>query len=81
MQQFLNTEEQLSCPFNPAVFHCSSTGINSVVDKKYLNSMRIHNIGQTLLNSKKRKDIELKPAKKSNSTVITLIVLTLDTEQ
>ncbi|KAK1422816.1 hypothetical protein QVD17_18105 [Tagetes erecta] len=68
MQQFLNTEEQLSCPFNPAVFNCSSTGINSVVDKKYLNSMRIHNISQTFLNNK-RKDVELKPSKKSNSTV------------
>ncbi|KAI3824611.1 hypothetical protein L1987_06075 [Smallanthus sonchifolius] len=68
MQQFLNTDEQLSCPFNPAAFHCSSTGINSVVDKKYLNSMRIHNIGQTFLNSRKRKDVEQKPAKKSNST-------------
>ncbi|KAF5764647.1 putative Arf GTPase activating protein [Helianthus annuus] len=68
MQQFLNTEEQLSCPFNPAAFHCSSTGLNSMVDKKYLNSMRIHNIGQAFINSRKRKDVELKPSKKSSST-------------
>lgn len=68
MQQFLNTEEQLSCPFNPAAFHCSSTGLNSVVEKKYLNSMRIHGIGQAFLNTRKRKDAEQKPAKKSNST-------------
>ncbi|KAL8248299.1 hypothetical protein R6Q59_005167 [Mikania micrantha] len=68
MQQFLNTEEQLSCPFNPAAFQYSSTGINSVVDKKYLNGMRVHNIGQAFLNNRKRKDAEQKPAKKSNST-------------
>ncbi|KVH88028.1 Arf GTPase activating protein [Cynara cardunculus var. scolymus] len=37
MQQFLDAEEQLSCPF-PAAFHCSSTGLNSVVEKKYINS-------------------------------------------
>ncbi|XP_076906194.1 putative ADP-ribosylation factor GTPase-activating protein AGD11 [Bidens hawaiensis] len=69
MQQFLNTEEQLSCPFNPAAFNCSSAGLTSVVDKKYINSsMRVHNIGQALLNNRKRKDVEQKPAKKSNST-------------
>ncbi|XP_076904942.1 putative ADP-ribosylation factor GTPase-activating protein AGD11 [Bidens hawaiensis] len=69
MQQFLNTEEQLSCPFNPAAFHCSSAGITSVVDKKYINSsMRVHNIGQAILSNRKRKDVEQKPAKKSNST-------------
>lgn len=75
MQQFLNTEEQLSCPFTPSAFHCSSTGLNSVVDKKYLNSMRLHGIGQALLNNRKRKDAELKPTKKSNSTVINLHIL------
>ncbi|KAI7735191.1 hypothetical protein M8C21_030848 [Ambrosia artemisiifolia] len=67
MQQFLNTEEQLSCPFNPAAFHCSSTGINSVVDKKYTNGMCIQNIGQPFLNNRKRNVAELRPAKKSNT--------------
>ena len=69
MQQFLNMEEQLSCPFNPAAFNCSSTGLNSVVEKKYINSMRMQNISQAFLNARKRKDAEIKPARKSNSTV------------
>ncbi|XP_076939992.1 putative ADP-ribosylation factor GTPase-activating protein AGD11 [Bidens hawaiensis] len=68
MQQFLNTDEQLSCPFTPEVIHCSSTGLNSVVEKKYLNSMRLHNFGQAFLNTRKRKDAEQKSAKKSSST-------------
>ncbi|XP_024962427.1 probable ADP-ribosylation factor GTPase-activating protein AGD11 [Cynara cardunculus var. scolymus] len=67
MQQFLDAEEQLSCPF-PAAFHCSSTGLNSVVEKKYINSVRIQNIGQAFLNNRKRKDAENKPGRKSNST-------------
>ncbi|XP_071715778.1 probable ADP-ribosylation factor GTPase-activating protein AGD11 [Rutidosis leptorrhynchoides] len=68
MQQFLNTEEQLSCPFTPSAFHCSSTGLNNVVDKKYINSVRLHGIGQAFLNNRRRKDAEQKPAKKSQST-------------
>ncbi|KAK9056014.1 hypothetical protein SSX86_027101 [Deinandra increscens subsp. villosa] len=68
MQQFLNPDEQLSCPFIPAAFNGSSTGVNSVVDKKYLNSMRMHNFSQAFLNTRKRKDAEQKPAKKSTST-------------
>ncbi|KAL7593818.1 probable ADP-ribosylation factor GTPase-activating protein AGD11 [Lactuca sativa] len=68
MQQFLNMEEQLSCPFNPAALNCSSAGLNSVVEKKYLNSMCMHNISQAFLNTRKRKDAEVKPARKSNST-------------
>lgn len=67
MQQFLDPEEQLSCPF-PAAFHCSSTGLNAVVEKKYINSVRIQNIGQAFLNNRKRKDAENKPARKINST-------------
>ncbi|KAI7738930.1 hypothetical protein M8C21_031816 [Ambrosia artemisiifolia] len=68
MQQFFNPDEQLSCPFTPGALHCSSTGLNSVVEKKYLNSARLHSFGQAFLNSRKRKDAELKPANKSNST-------------
>ncbi|KAI3495542.1 hypothetical protein L1887_37885 [Cichorium endivia] len=68
MQQFLNMEEQLSCPFNPAALNCSSTGLNSVVEKKYMNSMRMHNISQAFLNTRKRKDAEIKPPRKSSST-------------
>ncbi|KAD3068936.1 hypothetical protein R6Q59_017070 [Mikania micrantha] len=68
MQQFLNAEEQLSCPFIPAALQCSATGVNSVVEKKYLNSMRMHNFSQAFLNTRKRKDAEQKPAKISNST-------------
>ncbi|KAK1420323.1 hypothetical protein QVD17_21831 [Tagetes erecta] len=68
MQQFLNHDEQLSCPFVPEVLNCSSTGVNSVVEKKYLNSMRMHNFSQAFLNTRKRKDAEQKPGKKSTST-------------
>lgn len=75
MQQFLNHDEQLSCPFIPEALNCSSTGVNSVVEKKYLNSMRMHNFSQAFLNTRKRKDAEQKPAKKSTSTVITLNIL------
>ncbi|KAJ0590036.1 putative Arf GTPase activating protein [Helianthus annuus] len=63
MQQFSNPDEHLSCPFTPAAINCSSTGVNPVVEKKYLNSMRLHNFGQAFLNTRKRKDAE----KKSNS--------------
>ncbi|KAI3800702.1 hypothetical protein L1987_28796 [Smallanthus sonchifolius] len=65
MQQFLNPDEQLSCPFIPAAINCSSTGLTSVVEKKYLNSVRMHNFGQAFLNARRRKDAE---QKKSNST-------------
>ncbi|KAI3510136.1 hypothetical protein L1887_25666 [Cichorium endivia] len=44
MQQFLNMEEQLSCPFNPAAFNCSSTGINSVVEKKFCPPSDVHHL-------------------------------------
>ncbi|XP_071699731.1 probable ADP-ribosylation factor GTPase-activating protein AGD11 [Rutidosis leptorrhynchoides] len=65
MQQFLNKDEQLSCPFTPSALRYSSTGLNNVLDKKYINSMRI---GQAILNNRKRKDAEQKPTKKSQST-------------
>lgn len=68
MQQFLNTDEQLSCPFTPSAIHCSSTGLNNVVEKKYINSMRLHGIGQAFINNRRRKEAEQKPAKKSTST-------------
>lgn len=68
MQQFLNMEEQLSCPFNPAALNCSTTGLNSVVEKKYMNSMRMQNISQAFLNTRKRKDAEIKPSRISSST-------------
>ncbi|KAI3751121.1 hypothetical protein L2E82_22167 [Cichorium intybus] len=46
LQQFLNMEEQLSCPLNPAAFNCSSTGINSVVEKKFCSNILAKSVAE-----------------------------------
>ncbi|KAI3752051.1 hypothetical protein L2E82_23172 [Cichorium intybus] len=51
LQQFLNMEEQLSCPFNPAAFNCSSTCINSVVEKKFCSNILMYCCCSTPKNS------------------------------
>ncbi|KAJ9565690.1 hypothetical protein OSB04_001656 [Centaurea solstitialis] len=61
MEQFLDPEEKLSCPF-PAAYH------SAVVDKKCINGVRIQSIGQAFLNNRKRRDAENKTGKKNNVT-------------
>ncbi|KAK2973276.1 hypothetical protein RJ640_017493 [Escallonia rubra] len=78
LQQFLNSDEQMSCPFPSASSfasssQCSSTSctFNSAPDKKqyekHSNSHRIHGLGQAFRNSWRRKESEHKTTKKSNS--------------
>lgn len=74
LQQFSNSDEQISCPFPPgSSLSCTSSSChyNSGPDKKYYekhsNSHRIHGLGHAFRNSWRRKESEHKAAKKSNS--------------
>ncbi|KAI8021917.1 putative ADP-ribosylation factor GTPase-activating protein AGD11 [Camellia lanceoleosa] len=76
LQQFLHSDEQMSCPFPgscSSYSSCSSSGHSSgsVMDKKHYEkqttSHRIHGLGHAFRNSWRRKESEHKATKKSNS--------------
>ncbi|XP_027340077.1 probable ADP-ribosylation factor GTPase-activating protein AGD11 isoform X2 [Abrus precatorius] len=68
LQQFLDTEENLSCPFVPNARSSSSTYNNIAIDKKHYDKQPTKiRIGNAFRNSWGRKDSEHKSSKKSNS--------------
>ncbi|XP_057503019.1 probable ADP-ribosylation factor GTPase-activating protein AGD11 isoform X2 [Actinidia eriantha] len=79
LQQFLHTDEQLSCPFpNPAFCslstRCSSSSNSCGLaqekkhyEKQSTGGHRIHGLGQAFRNSWRRKESEHRSTRKSNS--------------
>lgn len=77
LQQFLNSDVQMICPFPPSSSsHCNSLSLSCslALDKRHCDKQstghRIHGIGHAFRNSWRRKESEHRSTKKSNSMVI-----------
>lgn len=69
LQQFLDSDEQMSCPFpSPTPSHCRSSSCGSTTgpEKKH-SGHRIHGLGHAFRNSWRRKESDHKSARKCNS--------------
>ncbi|KAF3676785.1 putative ADP-ribosylation factor GTPase-activating protein AGD11 [Capsicum annuum] len=74
LQQFLNSDVQMICPFPPSSSsHCNSLSLSCslALDKRHCDKQstghRIHGIGHAFRNSWRRKESEHRSTKKSNS--------------
>ncbi|KAI7725247.1 hypothetical protein M8C21_014643 [Ambrosia artemisiifolia] len=67
MQEFADTSKEICLGPHPSM-HCISTNfVGAIMDKKNSNNIRAHNIGQAFRNSWKKKEVENKTTRKSNS--------------
>ncbi|CAN4081546.1 unnamed protein product [Withania somnifera] len=74
LQQFLNSDVQMICPFPPSSSsHCNSLSLSCslALDKRHFEKQstghRIHGIGHAFCNSWRKKESEHRSTKKSNS--------------